>query len=157
MKVTAGPSIILEASHTMRKPLSKPPFAAQFRQGDVLLTRVRGRVPKAAVAIPRDNGRVVLAYGEVTGHAHAIRDEGVALLTLDDHEAMAEAARKLLASVGLTKMDLRPDDVVGILEVGADGAALTHDEHETHQFAEGTYVVTRQREYSPEAIRSVAD
>lgn len=137
--------------------LIKPPFATQFRQGDVLITRVRSNVPKGATPIARDKGRVILAYGEVTGHAHAICDDGVCLLTLEDQAEMAEAARKLLASVGLTRCDLRPEEVVGFLEVGCDGAALTHDEHETHQFSEGTYVVTRQREYSPEAIRSVAD
>lgn len=137
--------------------LAKPKFATQFRQGDVLITRVRGRAPRHAKPVARDQGRVILAYGEVTGHAHAIRDESVQLLTLDDQAAMGEAARKLLASVGLTRMDLRDEEVVGFLEVGAEGAALTHDEHDTHQFSAGTYIVTRQREYSPEAIRSVAD
>lgn len=129
----------------------------QFRQGDVLITRVKGRTPAGAKPIPRDNGRVILAYGEVTGHAHAITDKGVQLLTLDDQEERAEAARKLLASVGLKRVDLRGADVVGFLEVPADGAALAHDEHETHQFAEGLYLVTRQREYTPEAIVNVAD
>jgi hypothetical protein len=137
--------------------LTKPQFATQFRQGDVLITRVRGRAPRAAAPVARDQGRVILAYGEVTGHAHAIRDRGVALLAMDDQAEMAAAARKLLASVGLTRMDLRDEDVVGFLEVGEAGAALTHDEHEPHQFAEGMYIVTRQREYSPEAIRNVAD
>lgn len=140
----------------MRKQTTLP--ATQYRQGDVLVTRVRGRsAPKGAVKVARDNGRVILAYGEVTGHAHAITDGGVSLLTLDDSAAMADAARKLLASVGLNRMDLRDADVVGFLEVGEDGCALTHDEHDTHQYTEGLYVVTRQREYSPEAIQSVAD
>lgn len=137
--------------------LTKPAFAAQSRQGDVLITRVRGRAPKGATPVKRDAGRVILAYGEVTGHAHAITDEGVTLLELDDQEAMGKAAIRLLASVGIKKPDLRGADVVGFLEVGEDGAALVHDEHDTHQFTEGLYLVTRQREYTPEAIVSVAD
>lgn len=51
----------------------------QVRQGDVLLDPTSTPLANA-VEVPRDNGRVVLAYGEVTGHAHAIADEGVALL-----------------------------------------------------------------------------
>lgn len=137
--------------------LTKQQFATQYRQGDVLITRVRGRAPRHTKPVSRDRGRVILAYGEVTGHAHAIRDEGVRLLALDDQATMGEAARQLLASVGLTRLDLRDEDVVGFLEVGEGGAALMHDEHETQQFSEGTYVVTRQREYTPTAIVSVAD
>lgn len=128
-----------------------------FRQGDVMVTRVKGRAPATAKPIDRDNGRVVLAYGEVTGHAHAITDEGVALLTLESKEEMGAAARKLLASAGMSRMDLRDEDVVGFLEVGRDGCELVHEEHGTHQYTEGTYVITRQREYSPEAIHTVAD
>lgn len=41
----------------------------QVRQGDVLLQPV-DRIPEGAVEI---TGPIVLAYGEVTGHAHAIR------------------------------------------------------------------------------------
>ncbi len=42
------------------------------RQGDVLVLEIDD-IPKDARRVPRDDGRVVLAYGEVTGHAHAIR------------------------------------------------------------------------------------
>lgn len=41
----------------------------QIRQGDVLLTPVMG-IPKDAVEI---EGPIILALGEVTGHAHTIR------------------------------------------------------------------------------------
>jgi hypothetical protein len=44
-----------------------------FRQGDVLLVPVRPeRLPNHFRPLPRDaRGRLVLALGEVTGHAHA--------------------------------------------------------------------------------------
>src|SRR3954453_10783779 len=53
-----------------------------YRQGDVLIARI-DEVPEDLEAVPRDKGRVVLAYGEVTGHAHAVRGE-VELLTPAD-------------------------------------------------------------------------
>ena len=43
-----------------------------YRQGDVLIMRV----PKIHKNKPmeREGGKVILAHGEVTGHAHAISD-----------------------------------------------------------------------------------
>ncbi len=60
------------------------------RQGDVLIIPISDKkVSKSAKKLPRDNGRVVLAHGEVTGHAHAIgstratlfREDGTISLT----------------------------------------------------------------------------
>lgn len=45
----------------------------QIQQGDVLLQRIK-ELPKGAKTVKRDNGDIVLAYGEVTGHAHRIKD-----------------------------------------------------------------------------------
>jgi len=100
----------------------------QFRQGDVLMIRVRF-IPKAAMLKERDGGCVVLAYGEVTGHAHAIM-EPEALLYSDGEDMYLEA----------------------------DGTVtLRHEEHAPISIEKGRYKVVRQREYSPEAIRNVAD
>jgi len=44
---------------------------AQYRQGDVLLIPVDD-VPAGSVEETTTETRVVLAFGEVTGHAHAI-------------------------------------------------------------------------------------
>lgn len=101
---------------------------ALYRQGDVLLMRVASR-PEGGKQVPRDGGRVVLAYGEVTGHAHAIADPAALLF-----------------------------DVNGEFFLEADGTVtLRHEEHAPIALEKGTYKVTRQREYSPEAIRNVAD
>jgi hypothetical protein len=84
----------------------------------------------------RDGGRVVLAYGEVTGHAHAIADADVELY------AYGETA----------------DAVERFLRVGAGGATLVHEEHGAITLApETTYQVYSQFEYEPEALRLVAD
>lgn len=100
-----------------------------FRQGDVLLMRVADRSVDGLAPKPRDGGRVVLAYGEVTGHAHAI----------DDAELFEEK------------------DGVLYLRIGASGAALRHEEHGAIALEPGTYRVVRQREYHPDSIRPVAD
>jgi len=100
----------------------------QFRQGDVFIDRVKA-IPKDAKPVKRDKGRVVLAYGEVTGHAHAIVEPEALLF-----------------------------DVGGELYLEADGTVtLRHEEHAPITIDPGVYKVTRQREYSPEAIRNVAD
>jgi hypothetical protein len=136
----------------MKKTAKKT--ARIFRQGDVLIIAVAagllGARPKQ-----RERGGVVLAYGEVTGHSHRIEEPSAALMVLDDQSAMAEAARQLLASVGLT-MEIRDEDVVGVLDT-PKGGHIEHEEHGTIPLREKYHVVLRQREYSPADIRQVAD
>lgn len=100
----------------------------QIRQGDVYLVPVTV-IPSAATVRERDNGRVILAYGEVTGHAHALTSENVALLEADGLEF------------------LKVDAV----------SALVHEEHGTINIEPGLYQIKHQREYTPEEIRNVAD
>jgi hypothetical protein len=103
-----------------------------YRQGDVLIIPVES-IPTTLQPIDRDAGRIILAHGEVTGHAHAIKAEGAALFR--DPKLMAV-----------------------FLTVTADApVALEHDEHSMIMLPPGNYRVIRQREYSPEEIRNVAD
>jgi len=44
-----------------------------IRQGDVLIVKVDS-IPKDVTPHKRDGGRIILAYGETSGHAHAIED-----------------------------------------------------------------------------------
>ena len=48
------------------------PRPVMYRQGDVLLAPIPA-LPVDAVSVPR-KGRIVLAEGEATGHAHAIAE-----------------------------------------------------------------------------------
>lgn len=73
----------------MKTPLS-------FRQGDVALVRI-GTLPANLTAVPLDRGRIVLAYGEVTGHAHAIADHGISEAAYD-----GLASRDVLAAAAST-------------------------------------------------------
>ncbi|MET7740945.1 hypothetical protein [Streptomyces sp. NPDC005385] len=107
-----------------------------FRQGDVLIVPLdEEAVPEhahAAPSEPRDGrGRLVLALGEVTGHAHAVVGPG-----------------RLIREAGVFGPML--------LHV-PDGARVVHEEHGPISLHRGWYRVIRQREYVPGSVRIVAD
>jgi len=99
-----------------------------FRQGDVLLIQIDD-MPPDTVPVEPDGDRVVLAYGEVTGHAHALSTAGAALYE---------------------NMDGRFLHLV-------QPSSLVHEEHSTIDLAPGVYRVVRQREYTPREVRFVTD
>jgi len=102
-----------------------------YRQGDVLLIAVDAIDTKAPQT--RDaKARIVLAYGEVTGHAHAIHDPEVTLYGTDLENRFLE-----------------------ILTEG--GAILSHEEHAPIHLPHGNYRVVRQREWTPKGARWIAD
>lgn len=103
-----------------------------YRQGDVLIVAVTSK-PRNLEPIERDAGRIVLAYGEVTGHAHAIKAQNAALFR--DPKLMA----------------------VFLHVTGDEPALLEHEEHSTIALPPGDYEIIRQVEYTPEAILGVAD
>jgi hypothetical protein len=103
----------------------------QYRQGDVLLCAVDNILPGATLA-PRDGGRVVVAEGELTGHAHAFVAARVRMFR-------EEASRR------------------SVLIIGKGGARLCHEEHDPILVPEGHYELRRQREYTPQAPRLVRD
>jgi hypothetical protein len=104
-----------------------------YRQGDVLMVPIQeSELPEGLVHAPRDGGRMVLARGEATGHAHVATGEGLTLLCLpDDLETM-------------------------FLHVRGYGR-VSHEEHAAIPLSPGYYRIVRQREYEPGAIRYVAD
>ena len=107
------------------------------RQGDVLLRRIDA-IPADAKPVKRDAGRIILAYGEVTGHAHAICDPHAQLLQLPRELTDAEIDERFLAITGAE-------------------ATLQHEEHAAITIPPGTYQVTRQREYAGPMNQWVAD
>jgi len=112
----------IHEQHTKEEPM-------QYRQGDVFIERI-GKLPKGLKQHKRDGSRIVLAYGEVTGHAHAIAEETAESFVGENGEIF--------------------------LSVDAP-AEVKHEEHSTITLPIGTYRVTRQREYTPGEIRNVAD
>jgi hypothetical protein len=105
-----------------------------YRQGDVLLVPVTpGDLPTGAVPAPRDrSGRMILARGEATGHAHVINGP--------DTELLADR-----------------DDIDRLFVQIMTRGRLVHEEHGAIAVPAGTYRVIRQREYIPGSYRPVAD
>ena len=73
----------------------------------------------------------VLAWGEITGHSHRVAAPGTAELW----ELHGEL----------------------YLKVVADTATVIHEEHKPISLPRGIYRVWMQREYTPQAIRTVVD
>jgi hypothetical protein len=112
---------------TIRKSaFFKHPGTGMWRHGDVFIQLCDG-IPKDAHALKH----VVLAKGEITGHAHQIEPRGAARL-FENSNAM-------------------------YLQVTARSATVIHEEHAPIELGKGTYRVWIQREYSPEEIRRVVD
>jgi hypothetical protein len=102
----------------------------EFRQGDVGIDKIKS-IPKEAKKQKKD--RVILAYGEVTGHCHEVAVED------------------------LDKIELFMIGEKMYLKVNEDGVRVTHQEHSTAILDKGNYEVIHQREYHPEKIRNVRD
>lgn len=106
-----------------------------YRQGDVLLVR-RAKKPPGRFSeytlVERDAGRVVLAYGEETGHAHAIADPGAQLI-----ERWLDQRR--------------------FLSVRSSETVLRHEEHDAIHLQPGVYEVVQQREYTPGGTIAAGD
>jgi hypothetical protein len=103
----------------------------QFRQGDVLLCAV-DEIPVTATSVLSGGERVIVALGELTGHAHAFAAQE-ARLFVDEPNGRSFVA------------------------VPKGGAALVHEEHDPIHIPPGAYEVKRQREYTPARPRYIAD
>jgi hypothetical protein len=105
----------------------------QYRQGDVLLEEV-AKLPASAKRVKPKNGKIVLAEGEVTGHAHTI-DADTADWWKDGE-----------------------DDFVSVSAKPKVAPVLRHQEHGPIMLPHGRAVrKVTQREYTATAIRNVAD
>lgn len=101
------------------------------RQGDVLLIKVAS-IPKGAKDVTPENDDVILAYGEVTGHAHRIKrtpEPSVRVLDFDEKRYL-EVLREV---------------------------ALRHEEHSTIVLTAGKYLQGYQHEEKRAEISRVAD
>ncbi len=111
-----------------------------LRQGDVILIPTSKR-PSASATRVSDSGRTILAYGEVTGHAHEVVTAVPGEVALDDVPAQQlfqeqDGSRLLVCRVP---------------------CALTHQEHSTLALDATTYEVRKQTEWSLDQARQVAD
>lgn len=100
-----------------------------YRQGDVLIERV-AKLPSGLKRQKAENGRIILAHGEATGHHHSLDVDAADLWKTEGGEQFLTVKTE---------------------------TAVTHQEHAPVSLPPGDYRVRRQREYTPEAIRNVAD
>lgn len=96
----------------------------QYRQGDVLLTETNEK-PTGE----KQDGKIILAHGEVTGHHHTVECDKADWWKSDGDQFVVIKSK----------------------------ATVTHQEHAPIILRNRTHKVRRQSEYSPEAIRRVAD
>ena len=148
------------------------PDDGQPNQGDLhLFLLPDGYHPSRTQPIDPEEGKLILARGEATGHHHAIwfnppmfRDDGLARAL----EAQAEVAQvpgtanlyrddvmtQRLINIGeLTTGEL----VIGYLTVEGAPVVLRHQEHDPIRLPPGVYYVGRQQEFHAGAARMVAD
>ena len=104
-----------------------------IRQGDVLLSRIAD-LPKDAKDITPDGGRIILAQGEATGHAHVIERTP---------EAKAPAVY----------FDAKAERFLQVIET----TALAHEEHSAVILERGVYKQGFQVEEKRAEILRVAD
>jgi hypothetical protein len=104
----------------------------QYRQGDLLVERVPSK--KVSGKDASENGRLILAHGEATGHAHEVISDSATLIRKEDEKAVGDL----------------------LLSVRSD-AEIVHQEHAPISLMRGSYRITRQMEYSPKAPQRVAD
>lgn len=109
------------------------PIARSYAQGDVLLIPVAS-VPANVKTFPRKDGKLILAYGEVTGHHHRI-EEPTTEGWVDENDQVFIEVKDLINEV-----------------------RLTHEEHGPITLPPGAYRVIRaQREYlTPKGVNEVA-
>ena len=111
-----------------------------YAQGDILIEMVDDDAKGAAIQADPD-GSVVLGRGEVTGHRHRFALEDRVAMFRDDAKAR----------------DVSQELYIGHIRVGADGATLLHEEHAPISLKKGVYRIRRQRQFTMEAVRVVAD
>lgn len=109
-------------------------FENQAAQGDILIRRIES-LPNDAEKQSASEGQYVVAHSE-TGHHHTVSEKGVSFY----HAA---------------------NDPMIMYLVTEETADLVHnrnfDTHETIRFRPGIYEIRRQREYTPEGWRRIAD
>jgi len=107
-------------------------YLKAYRQGEILIFKLpqNAVIPSYYSLTPQPDG--VIREGEETGHEHKV--EGDAQLTL-----------------------FGKDKDEGVIEVGKEGATVTHPEHEDIKLGEGKYAVKTQKEakgqYGKQSVR----
>ena len=135
----------------MRKSVKKVQ-PIMVRQGDVLITNQP--IETSPIAIDRD--RIVLAYGETTGHAHMIAEPDVQIIEVDGQQMlMSENGIRIVHGNQVSIPQLKSEQVERPARI--DGLLAPGQDHNAIQLPAGRYGSRIQSQYSPEEIRQVMD
>lgn len=104
----------------------------QVRQGDVLTTKTK-TIDKRFTERKPENERVILAYGEATGHHHSFPSSGAKLFRFDDTQ------------------------LTSYLAIEGVPSALTHQEHGPIEHMPAKYRVRQQCQWTLERVIPVVD
>ncbi|HZP23316.1 MAG TPA: hypothetical protein VFB04_07715 [Terriglobales bacterium] len=152
-----------------------------YRQGDVAIQRI-GSFPEGIKKAGHENGRVILAHGEVTGHAHSFSIKEAQKFTAEDGTELFEVkgspfdltlpilqrwrnqVKVRHPKKGIIEFNIDDVEIVGDeVRIKGDFGLLAHDEHHAHGVPAGLYQgggadnKVRQREYTPQGLRPVGD
>jgi hypothetical protein len=121
----------LRPTNAANPQLTAPKPGTLYRHGDVLIAYVASLPAGAQLVKPKQGDGATLAYGEITGHSHRIRQADAAQLWAHGNEMF--------------------------LEITQPSATLVHEEHQAIELPKGIYRVWKQREYRPDAYVDVMD
>lgn len=114
-------------------------FKNQAAQGDLFIRRIKS-LPSGLKPMATESGAFIVAHSE-TGHHHVIAERpGVTVYNTDD------------PLVSYLQVIEATDETEVLIE-----HLRNFDTHESIKVAPGNYEIRRQREYSPEGWRRVAD
>jgi hypothetical protein len=100
-----------------------------YRQGDILLVKVNNVALESAMRLEAEDGKLILAVGEATGHHHYVSSSDASMFAYSEEVYLQ-----------VTKP-----------------TQLKHQEHEAIALDIGIYKKIQQVEYTPERIRNVID
>ena len=118
-------------AHKIQGYIGGQAFTEAYRQGEILFFKLADnslRVPPHALRI--ENG--VIRTGEKEGHQHKVEGDGELSLFPD--------------MMAPTPGETQEQPSQGVVEVGAEGAKVTHPEHGDVKLPKGKYIVQTQKE-----------
>ena len=116
----------------------------QARQGDILLIETEGfhASLEQVTEVEPDEGALVIAVGESSGHRHQLAAQGSKLFARGSMTTLLEVSAKGGAVLEVTS---------------ARGERLPYVRHGPIPLREGRYEIRRQREWGPDRERRVQD
>lgn len=119
-----------------------------YRHGDVIVRKVGDEIETGA-RVETDNGDTILAYGEVTGHAHRIKSKRAELYEFPTPVVGKRILRVREILADATQMS---SDIDSLLAENSKRVVLQHEEHAPIELPAGTYEVRIQRQYERGAM-----